>query len=64
MLVEARMLKGFTQEKLAQLAETQQPSIARVENGSSSPSLTFLRRLVNVMGLTLLPPRIGRVRGD
>lgn len=58
MLVEARLLKGLTQEKLAQLAGTKQSGIARIENGASFPSLTFLKKIVNAMGLTLLPPRI------
>lgn len=61
MIVEARLLKGLTQERLAQLVGTQQPSIARIENGASSQNLGFLKKVVNAMELTLLPPRIAEL---
>lgn len=40
-----RMLRGLTQTQLAELVGTHQPSIARLENGSSVPSLSFLNRI-------------------
>ena len=61
MIVRARLLRGVTQEGLAKLAETQQPSIARMESGSSVPSLSFLKKVVEAMGYTLLPPRIAEL---
>lgn len=61
MLIEARLLKGITQEKLAELVETKQPSIARIESGQSLPSLGFLQRIVEAMGLTLLPPKVAEI---
>lgn len=45
MVVEARIIKGITQEKLAEMIETKQPSIARLENGTSLPSFTFLNKI-------------------
>jgi DNA-binding XRE family transcriptional regulator len=40
-----RMLRGLTQAQLAEMVGTRQPSIARLENGSSIPSLSFLQRI-------------------
>lgn len=45
-----RLEKGLTQAGLADLAGTSQSSIARLENGSSPPSLSFLRRVAKAMG--------------
>lgn len=61
MLIRARLLRGVTQERLAELAKTKQPSIARIESGSQMPSLSFLEKVVNSMGYTLLPPRIAEL---
>ena len=40
-----RMLRGLTQTQLAEMVGTHQPSIARLENGSSIPSLSFLNKI-------------------
>lgn len=40
-----RILRGLTQAQLAEMVGTRQPSIARLENGSSSPSLSFLKKI-------------------
>lgn len=53
MLIEARAFKNLTQAALAKLMKTKQPSIARVENGSYLPSLTFLLKAVKVLGAEL-----------
>jgi len=45
-----RIRKGLTQADLADLVGTKQSSIARLESGSSQPSLTFLRRVVKALG--------------
>lgn len=45
-----RILRGLTQEQLAELAGTKQPSIARLESGKMEPRLSFLRRVVEAMG--------------
>ena len=48
-----RMLRGLTQEELAQRGGTKQPSIARLESGKMEPRLSFLRRVVEAMGGSL-----------
>jgi predicted transcriptional regulator len=40
-----RILRGITQAQLAEMVGTRQPSIARLENGTSIPSLSFLHRI-------------------
>lgn len=40
-----RILRGLTQAQLAEMVGTRQPSIARLENGTSIPSLSFLNRI-------------------
>jgi transcriptional regulator with XRE-family HTH domain len=45
-----RMLKGLTQQQLADLVGTKQSSIARLESGKSQPRLSFLRRIVKALG--------------
>jgi len=35
----------LTQTQLAELVGTRQPSIARLENGSSVPSISFLKKV-------------------
>jgi predicted transcriptional regulator len=44
-----RIMRGLTQEELAEKVGTKQPSIARLESGRSEPSLAFLRRVVEAL---------------
>lgn len=37
-----RIQRGLTQKQLAEMVGTRQPSIARLENGGSVPSISFL----------------------
>lgn len=48
-----RILRGLTQEQLAKLVGTRQPSIARLESGKVEPRLSFLRRVVEMLGARL-----------
>jgi transcriptional regulator with XRE-family HTH domain len=57
MIIELRIKKGVTQKRLAELLGTKQPSIARVENGTLLPSITFLDNIAKALGTYLLPPR-------
>jgi DNA-binding XRE family transcriptional regulator len=50
-IARLRILRGLTQEQLAELADTKQPSIARLESGTSTPSLSFLRKVAAALGL-------------
>lgn len=56
---QLRMLQGLTQAQLAVMVGTRQPSIARIENGSSTPSLSFLTKIAKALGakieLKLIP---------
>jgi len=49
-IARLRMLRGLTQAQLAEMVGTRQPSIARLENGNSTPSLSFLIRIADVLG--------------
>jgi DNA-binding XRE family transcriptional regulator len=44
-----RIHRGLTQAQLAEMVGTRQPSIARLENGSSVPSLSFLDRIATAL---------------
>ncbi len=44
-----RTQRGLTQAQLAEMVGTRQPSIARLENGSSVPSLSFLDRIAKAL---------------
>jgi len=58
MIVRARLMKNMTQSKLAELVNTQQPSIARIESGERLPSLATLEKIAEAMGSYLIPPKI------
>ncbi|MCM1567033.1 MAG: helix-turn-helix transcriptional regulator [Dehalobacter sp.] len=44
------MLRGLTQAQLADMVGARQPSIARLENGTSAPSLSFLTKIAEALG--------------
>ena len=48
-----RMLRGLTQAQLAEMVGTRQPSIARLENGTSTPSLSFLTKIAEALGVMI-----------
>ena len=52
-VVRARIAKGLTQEELAKRVGTQQPSIARLESGSYTPSFKLLRAVADALNVTL-----------
>lgn len=62
MVLEARIIKGMTQVKLAEKLKTKQPSIARLENGQSLPSLTFLEKIAKALGTYLLAPKFASLQ--
>lgn len=45
-----RIKLGLTQAQLAEMVGTKQPSIARLESGASSPSLSFLEKVAAALG--------------
>ena len=48
-IARLRIQRGLTQAQLAEMVGTRQPSIARLENGNSIPSLSFLRRIADAL---------------
>lgn len=62
MVISARVYSGMTQEKLAEKLGTSQPSIARLENGNSLPSLKFLLRIAKALNTSIIPPKFEIVR--
>jgi len=54
LIAENRVRKGVTQEDLASRLGTQQPSVARAERGKVIPSVTFLNRVAEKLGMTLV----------
>ena len=45
-----RMLRGSTQAQLAEMVGARQPSIAKLENGTGTPSLCFLTKIAEALG--------------
>ena len=52
-LIKARLERGYTQKQLAEKLHTRQSVISRVENARTVPSLSFLKRLAEVLNATL-----------
>jgi len=52
-LIRLRLAKGLTQEQLANLLNTKQESIARLESGSSLPSLATVKKVANALDAEL-----------
>lgn len=48
-----RILRGLTQAELAEMVGTQQPSIARIESGKTTPSIAFLRKISDALNARL-----------
>lgn len=53
---EARLVAGLTQKELAEEMGTRQPSIARVESGSTLPSFSYLLRIAEALKTNLVAP--------
>mgnify|MGYP001572434827 FL=1 len=52
-LIKARIEKGLTQADIAKRMHTKQSVISRVENARTVPSLSFLKRLAQVLNASL-----------
>lgn len=52
-IIERRIKSGLTQKKLAKKIGTKQSSIARFESGTYNPTLSFIRKLTEVLGVTI-----------
>lgn len=49
-----RIMRGLTQQQLADLVGTSQSSIARLESGKELPRLSFLQRVVRALNGTVV----------
>ena len=49
-LKAARVLKGYTQRKLAELVGTREIEISRIETGRCDPHLTVKEKIAAVLG--------------
>ena len=52
-VIDLRNKKKITQKQLAELVNTKQPSIARLESGDYNPSLDFLKKIAEVLDADL-----------
>ncbi len=52
-LATFRLAKGWSQKRLAQQLGTSQSHIARIEAGQSDPQISTVRRLCEVLGITI-----------
>jgi DNA-binding XRE family transcriptional regulator len=52
-LIAARIKHKMTQADVAKMVGTKQSSIARLESGSINPSLEFLQKVAQAMGLSV-----------
>lgn len=51
--IKARLEKGYTQKELAEKLNTKQSVISRVENAKTTPSISFLKRVAEVLNASL-----------
>jgi ribosome-binding protein aMBF1 (putative translation factor) len=52
-LIEARSKKNMTQKKLAEKIGVDQSALARFESGRINPTLSFIQKVTNGLGLKL-----------
>ena len=48
-VIKARIENGYTQKQLAARLKTKQSVISRVENAKTTPSISFLKRVAEVL---------------
>lgn len=52
-VIKARIEKGYTQKELADRLHTKQSVISRLESAKTTPSISFLKRLAEVLNASL-----------
>lgn len=52
-VVRARKERNLTQQQLSDISGIKQPAIARIENGTNSPTVSTLMKMLYSMGYTL-----------
>lgn len=53
-IVAYRIAKGLTQKQLAEKIKTKQSSISRLENASVKPSLAFVEKIADALGVKVV----------
>lgn len=53
-LIVSRNTKGMSQRKLAQKIGVTQSALARFETGNTNPTLSFIQKITNGLGLKIL----------
>ena len=53
-LIETRTRKGITQKELAERIGTKQSAIARVESGTTNPTIAFLEKISSALDSRLI----------
>jgi len=52
-IIKKRLEKGLTQKKLAQKIGTKQSAISRFESGNYNPTISFLQKITDALGVEL-----------
>jgi transcriptional regulator with XRE-family HTH domain len=52
-VTRARLVRGWTQAKLAEMIERSPAAISAIENGRYEPSPTTMKRIADVLGLDM-----------
>jgi ribosome-binding protein aMBF1 (putative translation factor) len=52
-IIEARIKRGMTQKELARRLKTKQSVISRLETVKTIPTLSFLKRVAETLGISL-----------
>lgn len=52
MFKEYRKMRGYTQEKLAELTNLDPRTVQRIENGTTTPTLETFRKFVKVLAIS------------
>ena len=52
-IISQRLRKGLTQKKLAERVGMKQSAIARFESGNTNPTLAFIQKISNALGMKI-----------
>ena len=52
-IIAERLKRGWSQQRLAEEIGSRQPVISRLERGDGNPSLQFLQRIADALGVSL-----------
>jgi transcriptional regulator with XRE-family HTH domain len=64
MIINLRIKNGLTQKELADKVGTKQSSIARLESGKITPSISFLEKIAKACKTTLISPKFSSLENN